>query len=59
VRNGYEITNIAKRLGLLLDIEEDSILSPSVLRSLCIRTGVPADLFGLELEEPYDPGDGF
>jgi len=44
-----------KRLVLIVNLEEDSLLTPSVLRSLCVRTGVPPDLFGLELEEPYDP----
>jgi hypothetical protein len=49
------VDDTVKRLVMLVSLDEDTLLAPSVLRSLCARTGVPPDLFGLEIEGPYDP----
>jgi hypothetical protein len=44
-----------EHFATILGIDPDAELAPSTLRSLCVQLGIPPDLFGLDVEEPYDP----
>jgi hypothetical protein len=43
-----------RQLVAITGLEEDERLTPTVLRSLCVRLGVSPELFQLEPEPPYD-----
>jgi hypothetical protein len=46
-----------RQLVIITGLEEDERMTPTVLRSLCARLGIPPELFQLEPEPPYDERD--